>query len=295
MVIKLLSHLTSITMTTKNTKTPKTEEAPAEPKTKLQMNAQVDRNVDFNLKKDDLMTLIVEGRKENMEEEISRLTMQIQELELKFNTAKEGFEKVMISDLKNAFIDKARAIVAHLPEPEKGLVVNLSTTFLHETCSVAEVSALKNTFGEKIGGLMKINKQENIPLTIYTRAEFEIIFDFSKDVYVDSSLKLFLPVIQSSSSYRDNYRTATVTVGVFDLNLEEQKKLPEFIKMKEAAQSLLQVKKEVAEFTADYALLCANKERSKAAMIKQILGQDANGQVLLENLTKASKSFKLLS
>lgn len=258
------------------------------------MEGSVSRSVDFNLKKEDLMTLILEGRKEVMEEEISKLSKLRALLTDKFDQQVNLFRDAVIKSLEKAVNKDAKNLAKQYGTGEDANVtVSLVQREEHINFMIESLQSVKNEWGEKVGTQANIRSQtlNTIKLPIFISASFNVHLSFGGHIFVQAH-DLFKREPLGCSSTGNS---SSFTLARQDLNIDKQREMPEYKLMKETAEKLKETIVAFAQLTADYALFTSNKERSKAAMIKEVLSRDEAGQALLDNIVAASKGVKLLS
>jgi hypothetical protein len=79
------------------------------------------------------------------------------------------------------------------------------------------------------------------------------------------------------------------------LSAEYQKELPLYKAVMAISDKLKANESLLSDILAEYDLFNRNQPRSKAKMIKEVLGRDESGQALLQNIIDAAGSQKLLA
>lgn len=271
------------------------------------MEGGVSRAVDFNLKKEDLMLLILEGRKENMEEEIGKIQTVSTELRIKIKEAQDAFKK------------KVSKLCAALITPEaKKIAKAFSTISDEETDMTQSEGDDEDTF--KLGESFNLALQGHHEYHEYTKFASRPIGDGKGSTYVKqqeratATIELYgsMAVTMKVSLYGKTFvkysemlRNKDVracgeysrdfTIVNENLNLETQRELPEYKALLKVVEALNQNESLLSDILAEYDLFNRNQPRAKAKMIKEVLARDESGQALLENIMTAASGVKLIA
>lgn len=253
---------------------------------------KVQRNIDFNLKKEDLMLLILEGKKEVMEEVIAGLQKKKNQLFEVTVEKQAAFEKAVRATLMKALSSGAKKLIKTYSVSEKAedesLTVKLDD-YGQPVDFTAYTAAPINMEGRSGGTYIKTEFKKYTTIIMFNRVTFSITLNFSGIECLDKN-KLFKnadprPCVAS---------TQTIRIGDETLDVEEQKKMKEYQELLSAVEDYNKCYSEMSEIMADYDLFSRNQTRAKASMIKEVLGRDDAGKALLDNISQAAKGVKLL-
>jgi hypothetical protein len=255
------------------------------------MEGNVQRGVDFNLKKEDLMLLILEGRKEVMEETIAKL-------QNKQQAEKDTFDKLqkVLTDkcrdiLLEAFNKEAKTIANNFGNGEKSFELKLDSSAVSIPFVQFSSDPIKNSSGGAAGSTyIKSQKSAAVNIYIPSKASYKISISLIGKQFVKAN-SLFQG---EPLACRDNMNL-TVTAAEQRVDDEAVKKLAEYKTVEEAAKQYTETSSLLSEMITEYDLFCRNQPRAKAAMIKEVLGSDEAGKALLNSITEAAKGVKLLA
>jgi hypothetical protein len=274
------------------------------------MEGQVTRGVDFNLKKDDLMLLILEGRKEQMEEEIGKLQNVSTALRKDLVKAEEKFKtkvtkrvsKTLNAEavkLAGAFSRKGANLddAGEDSEADDADEVSTEGAFKIGLHARVDASAAYTQFSSKPIGdgkgatYIKQQGQSAITFNVYNRAVITMEFSIHGKTFAkkDPMFKR-KDYVQACSEY-----SKTFTILDEALDVETQQEMAEYKVVKEVAEKIAANEQLLSDILAEYDLFSRNQPRAKANMIKQVLSRDDSGQALLENIFEAAKGVKLLA
>lgn len=251
------------------------------------MKGDVNRGIDFNLKKEDLMLLILEGRKEIMEEKIAELQKkQASLLDDQGNAQKKFDEKLKHLALASINVEARKMVPVTQEMPfEKFARVELSTYAFE----IPYILFSSGPIGDGRGGAyIKHQRNSNVTVWLAQRVIVKVELQDDKAVYARKTA-LYKNTISPAGSYK-------TTVQIVDeyLDLEYQKTLPEYKKLVEIATEYSQVSSLLSDVISEYDLFNRNQPRAKAKMIKEVLSRDAQGKEMLDNIFQAAKGVKLL-
>jgi len=262
--------------------------------TKSKMEGSVSRAVDFNLKKEDLMLLILEGRKEMMEEGIAKLQNLSTELKNAAVKAQEKFRekvhKLIVKSVNKEAITLAKSVTeSNQEEPEKNIRVVLTT--LDEYVTYVRFSS--RPIGDSKGaGTAYIKSQNNDTekLQVYSNAKVSVSISFSGKMFANKSDIYGENRINPCAEYAREFMLINN-----ELDRTFQQSLPEYKELKKAVEDFTANETLLSDVLAEYDLFNRNQPRAKAKMIKEVLTRDDSGLALLENIMEAAKGTKLLA
>ncbi len=267
------------------------------------MEGGVSRAVDFNLKKEDLMLLILEGRKEHMEEEIAKIQTVSTTLKKELQEAEKALEK-KIRKLCMATLNpeaKKLAKAFSISEDEKEMSIeeededeNASTQFKlslsRKTEYVEYTKYSSKAIGDGKGGTyIKQQNQQNVEFDIFYRMQLSLALSLHGRVFLKKEEILKSSEVRACNEYSRDFQIADET-----LDVEFQRTLPEYKACKDIATKLASNESILSDILAEYDLFNRNQPRAKAKMIKEVLSRDDAGQALLGNIMTAASGVKLL-
>ena len=269
----------------------------AKAKENPEMEGNVSRKIDFNLKKEDLMLLILEGRKEVMETEIgniqntsTKLKSEMVEAQKKFNEKiKTLCFKSLSKDAKNLAKTFGKK---EFKEQEEIDVEKVFRIDLRESTDITSYTKfLSSPIGDGKGGTY-IKTQSTGEIRVNDFISVEIYFELSLygKTYANKSDLFSKSEVRSCNENSRDY----ILVDEL-LSKEFQHELKEFKELKAIAENLGKNESLLSDILAEYDLFNRNQPRSKAKLIKEVLGRDVNGQALLENIVAAAQGTKLLA
>lgn len=259
------------------------------------MDGSVSRAVDFNLKKEDLMLLILEGRKENMEAEISKITTISTNLKNDLTIAEGKFKdkiKEMCYKLLNA---EAKNLAKGFGKKlEEGEEMDLKKIFDLTLSSAQEYNQYTKYRSAPIGDgkgstYIKTQETESIANTIFTKVRFTLQISLHGRTYANKN-DMFAKEPKACGEHGQNYIILDEM-----LSTEYQKGLPLYKEVIAISDKLKTNESLLSDILAEYDLFNRNQPRSKAKMIKEVLSRDESGQALLQNIIDAAGSQKLLA
>lgn len=272
------------------------------------MEGGVSRAVDFNLKKEDLMLLILEGRKENMEEEIGKIQTVSTDLREKIKEAQAAFKK-KVSKLCAAIITpeakkiaKAFSTVSEDEEDMRQIEsdedsddINLGESFVLNIGHHIEHHEYTKYASRPIGdgkGSTYVKQQERASetLSLYSSMEVNMKVSLYGKTFVKPDSILRNKDVRACGEYSRDF-----TIINESLNLETQRELPEYKKLLGLVKDLTANESLLSDILAEYDLFNRNQPRAKAKMIKEVLARDESGQALLDNIMTAASGVKLIA
>ncbi len=269
-----------------------------------ELEGGVNRAVDFSLKKEDLMLLILEGRKEIMEERISEIQKVSDNLRKECQAAEEVFRKKILKLATKTLNAEAKKIAkAFAPTNNDELLLHenddsdeladgfniylssslLSIDYTKYICAPIGVDNKNSTY-------IKKSTISGVQYTIYHRMKLTFSLSLQGKTFINKN-DLFGPVeVKACSEYRRDFEVANQAL---DRNFLE--KLPEYKAIVDIATKLAENESLLSDVLAEYDLFNRNQPRAKAKMIKEVLARDEAGQALLGNIITAASGVKLLA
>ncbi len=265
----------------------------AEAKPNPKMEGGVNRAIDFSLKKEDLMLLILEGKKEVMEEQIGRLQNISSNLRKELSDAVAKIQPKVKKVLLRTLSADAKKIAKGFGrndedevELEKVFDLSLST----EEVDIPYIKYETEAIGEGRGSsFIKVQKNRNLQIFLFNRVKMTMQFSLQGKTFATKASIFSEELIRPCAEY-----PKTITVLDQDLSIDAQKELPEFKAAKAIAEKLAENETLYSDLVSEYDLFNRNQPRAKAKMIKQVLQRDEAGQALLGNIFDAAKGVKLL-
>jgi len=262
------------------------------------MEGNVSRAVDFNLKKEDLMLLILEGRKENMEEQIAKMQQTSGELRHKLVEAQDVLRKkvkalcykVLNADAKK--LAKGFATKDKEDDEEEDITKVFKLNLNHTSDVHPYVKYVSSPIGDGKGSTyIKINKEDNNFITLYNRMTISIDLSLYGKTFADAKHDIL---------YRKEVRACgeqsrSFTLVEESLSTDFQKEMPEYKKLLVIVTDLNNNESLLSDILAEYDLFNRNQPRAKAKMIKEVLSRDEAGQALLGDIIQAASGVKLLA
>lgn len=274
----------------------------AKTKSNPEMENGVERKVDFNLKKEDLMLLILEGRKENMEEEIAKIQQVSSTLHKQMDDAQKELEK----KVRTLCMATINADAKKLAKAFSGSVMDEESGFDEETDFVKGPFRLRlndwqeghnytkyesRPIGDGKGStFIKQNRETSTSISLYRGMTLFFTLSLHGKTFLDKSELFQHDTPSPCREYSKEY-----TIADQHLDVEKQRKLPEYIKLKKIVEDYNKNESLLSDILAEYDLFNRNQPRAKAKMIKEVLGRDEQGQALLDNIITAAKGQKLLA
>lgn len=268
----------------------KTKDSPA-------MEGGVDRSVDFRLKKEDLMLLILEGRKENMEEEIAKLQTVSTTLKTELREAEDKFRTKMIKLVLKSLNSETKRLAQGFGKKEEGAEeVDLEKVLTIELTSENDGIEYTKFSSKAIGdgkGSTYIKNQETSLITFKVYKGVKISIDISLHGKTFASPN---EIFKRKDYVRACGEYARAFVLLEDtLDTEHQETLKEYELMEKTAEAIGKNESLLSDILAEYDLFSRNQPRAKAKMIKEVLSRDDQGSALLANIVQAAKGQKLLA
>lgn len=267
------------------------------------MDGSVSRAVDFNLKKEDLMLLILEGRKENMEVEIAKIQQKSTELLDSINKAKEVFRKKMYSICSKTMNAEAKRIAKMFSDKELEDVdieedddeelsldgFKLSLTSFNENFEY--VNHVSKPIGDSKGSTyIKQTMRSHFGYPIFSSMNLKLTISLHGKTFVNKNPVFKSEAIRAAGGYVQDFEIASER-----LDETYQRELPEYKKMYSLIEGYTSNETLLSDILAEYDLFNRNQPRAKAKMIKEVLSRDESGQALLENIMTAASGVKLLA
>jgi hypothetical protein len=265
------------------------------------MEGNVSRAVDFNLKKEDLMLLILEGRKENMEVEIGNIQAKSTQLEDDINKAKEAFRKKMYSLCSKTMNAEAKRIAKMFSDKELGDIEEDDD----EEVQLDGFKLSLGTYGENFEYVHHVSKpigdgkgstyikqttRKSYNYVMYSSMTLKLTISLQGKTFVNKNPIFKSEEIRAAGGYGQDFEIANERLDdKFQKELPEYKKMISLIEAYGANETLL------SDILAEYDLFNRNQPRAKAKMIKEVLSRDESGQALLENIMTAASGVKLLA
>lgn len=269
------------------------------------MEGGVNRAIDFSLKKEDLMLLILEGRKENMEEQIAQIQGVSTQLNKDLDEAQKAYKKkvlVLCSKTLNAdakklarmFSDKEEVIIQDANEDEAdelvledGFKINLGTY----TQQINYDYFVSRAIGDGKGSTyIKQTGQRAIGYTQFTSMKLTVSLTLQGKTFLKEDDLFLGKTVKACVEYSRDFEIANQQLDRVHLET-----LPEYKKVVEIAGKLGDNESLLSDVLAEYDLFNRNQPRAKAKMIKEVLGRDESGQALLDNIMTAASGVKLLA
>lgn len=272
------------------------------PKKTPKMEGGVSRAVDFNLKKEDLMLLILEGRKEVMEEEISAIQTKSVELQKDLEKAQEVLRKDIHSRVFKTLNAEAKKLIESFSikdlkkkedEDDDELTENsLKIILVTENVRIPYTRFVSEGIGaNKTGTHIKNQRTDYVDFQTYRSAKISVALSLHGRTFVNKndifSNKEFT---RACSEYSRDFIIAEES-----LDKEFITKTATYQKVEVIAKKLAENNSLYSDIIAEYDLFNRNQPRAKARMIKEVLGRDESGQALLENIVAAASGVKLLA
>ncbi len=255
----------------------------------------VDRSVDFTLKKEDLMLLILEGRKEIMETEIAKLQDKSTKFKADLKQAQANFEGKMRKLMLKTLNSEAKRLVQSFAKPEnedvdlgKLISVEFSTHEINKTFTKFVSRPLGND--GRTSAYIKQQLTDKIDIWAFSQVRMSLTMSLKGKTFSNKS-EVFKrnDFVQPSDSRSQSFELLNDY-----LDIEYQKTLPEFKVLDAIAGDLAHNEQLLSEIITEYDLFTRNQPRSKAKMIKEVLNRDDAGRALMENIAAAAKGQALL-
>lgn len=234
----------------------------------------IERAIDLNLKKEDVLLLLMEGRKEVLEVEIQSLQGKVSTLVENINKACDALKTLVEEDVKKA--------IATLCEKRGFDIENIKI----ESRAGYQNFKYSSYIASKIGdsqGLMKVMSETTFSYTLIS----SIHATYKEDV--KTTLKSgFLLNNTVEFAFNGNILSHSV-------NMELLKKAKEYKALDKALDEYGKHMSLLTSIKVDYDLFCKGGPRAKAQMIKAALSGDESGKQILDVVSNAAKGVKLLS
>jgi len=261
------------------------------------MEGNVSRAVDFNLKKEDLMLLILEGRKENMEVEIAQMQKVSGELLTEIGNGQDELKKkvkalcykvlnVDAKKLARGFANKEK------DEEEEDITKVFKLSLIDSSDQHTYTKFVSSPIGDGKGSTyIKINKTGMTNIYVYSRMSISIDLSLYGKTFADAKHDVL---------YRKEVRACgeqsrSFTLVDESLSTDFQKELPEYKKLLKSVEAYNNNESLLSDILAEYDLFNRNQPRAKAKMIKEVLSRDEAGQALLGDIIQAASGVKLLA
>jgi hypothetical protein len=261
-----------------------------------EMEGGVSRQVNFDLKKEDLMLLILEGRKEVMEEEISKIQQVSAELYKKLRAAQEKFRVKLEKMLLATVNAEAKRIAQGFAKREEGAEeADLSKVFklvINKVITCVPWTRFKSSaIGDGKGATyIKQQNNANVDLYVYNHISISINISLHGKTFANKN-ELFYrkDYVKACNEYAREF-----TLVDEDLNTEVQMEMKEYKELHAIAEEYGKNESLLSDVLAEYDLFNRNQPRAKAKMIKEVLSRDDAGNALLGNIMEAARGRKLL-
>lgn len=273
-----------------------------------EMEGGVSRAVDFNLKKEDLMLLILEGRKEQMEEQIASIQQTSISLMDVYRKQNDKLYKKILEACKKTINAEAKKLdktfgqngMADLDLDEdydtengenkfgKSMRVDLSRSHSDHEYSIF-MSAPIGGEGSKGSTYIKSTRTKSFSIALPSRFAVTIEITPGGKVFANNDPIFFHETVKPCREYGHKF-----TLVDESLNMETIRKTDEYKEMMETVKSYCHNENLLSDILAEYDLFNRNQTRAKAKMIKEVLGRDEAGQALLGNIMTAASGVKLI-
>jgi hypothetical protein len=260
------------------------------------MEGNVSRAVDFNLKKEDLMLLILEGRKENMEEQIAKMQQTSGVLLTEIGNGQDELKKkvkALCYKVLNADAKKlAKGFSTKDVEEEEDITRVFKLTLNESSDQHTYTKFVSSPIGDGKGSTyIKINKTGMTSIYLYSRMSISIDLSLYGKTFADAKHDVL---------YRKEVRACgeqsrSFTLVDESLSTDFQKELPEYKKLLKSVEAYNNNESLLSDILAEYDLFNRNQPRAKAKMIKEVLSRDEAGQALLGDIIQAASGVKLLA
>ena len=260
------------------------------------MEGNVSRAVDFNLKKEDLMLLILEGRKENMEEQIAKMQQTSGVLLTEIGNGQDELKKkvkALCYKVLNADAKKLAKGFSTKDVEEEEDITRVFKLGLSDTSDIhTYVKYVSSPIGDGKGSTyIKINKTGMTSIYLYSRMSISIDLSLYGKTFADAKHDVL---------YRKEVRACgeqsrSFTLIDESLSTDFQKELPEYKKLLKSVEAYNNNESLLSDILAEYDLFNRNQPRAKAKMIKEVLSRDEAGKALLGDIIQAASGVKLLA
>lgn len=270
------------------------------------MEGGVNRAIDFSLKKEDLMLLILEGRKENMEEQIAQIQGVSTQLNKDLYEAEKAYKKKVLAlcgktlnadakKLARMFSDKEEVVVQDAGDEdeadelvlEDGFKINLSTYSQQIHYDYFASRAIGDGKGSTY---IKQTGQRSVTYTQFTSMKLTVALTLQGKTFLKEDDLFLGKTVKACVEYSRDFEIANQQLDRMHLET-----LPEYKKVVEVAGKLGANESLLSDILAEYDLFNRNQPRAKAKMIKEVLGRDESGQALLDNIMTAASGVRLLA
>lgn len=276
-------------------------------KTSPAMEGGVSRAVDFNLKKEDLMLLILEGRKENMEEEIAKIQTLSTDLRSELEEAQKVFKKKVSTLCMKTISPEAKKLAKLFSDkPDEELKMTENEEDGEEEQSFGESFKLhisnhnepheftrfvSKAIGDGKGGTyVKQQMRDSVSVQLYGSMSVSLALSLYGKTYAQAGPLFRNKVIRACGEYSRDFKIVEES-----LDLAHQREMKEYKDMMAIVKKYTQNESLLSDILAEYDLFNRNQPRAKAKMIKEVLSRDESGQALLENIMTAASGVKLLA
>lgn len=275
------------------------------PKTNPEMEGGVSRAIDFNLKKEDLMLLILEGRKEQMEEQIAAIQQTSIELMEKYRKQNNKLHETILQICKKTINAEAKKLdkmfgengdIIDDYEPEeddvklgKSMTVNLDKRHVEHEYTVF-VSAPISSDGARGSTYIKSTKNKTFSLSFPNSFRVSINITPGGKVFANDNPVFYSDKVRACREYGHSF-----TLVEESISQDFVKQTPEYKEMFETVKAYCHNENLLSDILAEYDLFNRNQTRAKAKMIKEVLGRDEAGQALLGNIMTAASGVKLIA
>ena len=261
-----------------------------------EMEGGVSRAVDFNLKKEDLMLLILEGRKENMEEQIAKITTASTNLRQEATKVEEKFKEAVIEVCYKLLNKDAAALAKGFSNKENADAnINLKEAFKivlnthSETVPYTRYSS--SPIGDGKGGTyIKTQKEAYVGFSNYNSVKFTLLLSLNGKNYGKTH-----GILGNNETRACTQHPVEVVILAETLSMDYLRSMKEYADVKKVAEALAENESLLSDILAEYDLFNRNQPRAKAKMIKEVLSSDEKGRGLLDNIIAAASGVKLLA
>lgn len=271
-----------------------------------EMEGGVSRAIDFNLKKEDLMLLILEGRKEQMEEQIAAIQQTSIELMDKYRKQNTKLYDAILKICKKSINAEAKKLdklfgesgMTDVDEDDdqnedevklgKSIKASLSSSYAEHPYTVFASTPIGGE-GAKGSTYIKSTKTKQFQMHVPTRFSVTINITPGGKVFANDHDVFYNDKVRPCREYGHSFT-------LLDESLDEKfvKGTDEYKEMFETAKQYCHNENLLSDILAEYDLFNRNQTRAKAKMIKEVLGRDEAGQALLGNIMTAASGVKLI-
>lgn len=280
--------------------------------TKASLEGQITRAIDMDLKKSDILLLLKEGKNEEYLNQLGKITADAKsaaiEEEATFTAFKNAIKDLI---LKKTNLDP---YYERLGVKKKDVGVQIDVGFIRYPADTRDRERVKSVFIDGTFDLAvpynkhfeiqyRIQAIQQVPGTTSVLPVEEIHakvlnIPFSATITLHTKTETITPAIEVEGvgTIRKSIHPTTHMSLPMELDSLSFAKLPEFKKYREACEKAVITKVNEAMIRTEYVMFTKSDAKMKAAMIKNSLMNDPEGQKILEIVQNASKlNVKLLS